>query len=220
MHDLVIFGAGGVGRQVAQIVYDINSVKATWNLIGYLDDDPAKLGQSVAGLLVLGDYRWLSSQQHIYVAIAIGLPQALFKTYQQLESIQHQNIATLVHPSVWQPQRIMIGKGSVVYAGAMLDPDINIGMGCMINKGCTIGHDTVLGNFTSLAPGVNLGGAVDIGYGCYFGINSATVQGVSVGAWSVIGAGAVVLEDLPANVTAVGTPAKVIKTRKEGWHLL
>lgn len=220
MHDLVIFGAGGVGRQVAQIVYDINSIKATWNLIGYLDDDPAKLGQSVASLSVLGDYHWLSSQRNTYVAVAIGLPQVLFKVHRQLESIQYQDVATLVHPSVWQPQRMMIGKGSIVYAGTVLDPDITIGAGCMINKGCTIGHDTVLGDFTSLAPGVNLGGAVDIGCGCYFGINSATVQGVSVGAWSVIGAGAVVIEDLPADVTAVGTPAKVIKTHKEGWYLL
>jgi acetyltransferase EpsM len=44
------------------------------------------------------------------------------------------------------------------------------------------------------------------------------IQRRSIGSWTVIGAGAAVVHDIPANVTAVGVPARVIKTRKEGWH--
>lgn len=219
MNDLVIFGAGGVGRQVAQIVDDINSVDVKWNLVGYLDDDNAKFDDEVAGKPVLGTLDWLSSRKDVYVANAIGSPSIISKTYRRLEAMQHQHIATLVHPSVWQPKRAKIGRGVIIYAGVMLDPDIAIGKGCMINKGCTIGHDTVLNDFVVLAPGVNLGGSVTIGCGSYFGMSSATIQGVSIGEWSVVGAGAVVVRDLPMNVTAVGIPAQVIKTRQEGWHL-
>jgi len=220
MNDLVIFGAGGVGRQVAQIVSDINSVHVEWNIIGYLDDDETRLGDTVADIPVLGNLEWLSAHRDVYVAVAIAAPSIVAKTYYRLATMQHQNISTLIHPSVWLPQRAEIDKGVIVYGGVILDPDITIGKGCMINKGCTIGHDAILENFTSLAPGVNLGGAVHIGCGCYFGISSATIQGVSVGMWSVVGAGAVVIENLPPNVIAVGVPAKTIKTREEGWYLL
>ncbi len=219
MNDLVIWGAGGVGRQVTQIVEDLNAVKVTWNLLGYLDDDAAKVDENIAGVRVLGDYHWLYSRSNVYVALAIGSPSSLFKAYQKLQHIRHSCLATLIHPSVWQGRRGEIGEGSLIYAGTILDPDIKIGIGCLLNKGCTIGHDTVLGDFVSLAPGVNLGGSVQVGRGCYFGISSATIQGISIGEWSVIGAGAVVLKDLPANVTAVGVPAQVIKTRQEGWYL-
>lgn len=217
--DLVILGAGGVGRQVAQIVADINSVSATWNLIGYLDDDASEMNDDVAGVPILGDLGWLRSRGNVHVVVAIGRSRSRFRVYRRLERMQHQKIATLIHPSVWLPGRATIGTASIVYAGTMLDPDIVIGEGCIVNKGCTIGHDTDVGNYASLAPGVNLGGAVRIGCGCYFGIGSATIQGLSIGRWSVIGAGAVVIRDLPANVTAVGVPAEVIETRQDGWHL-
>lgn len=219
MNDLVILGAGAVGRQVAEIVQDVNSVGATWNLIGYLDDDASKISETIGGLPVLGDPAWLCSRSSVHVAVAVGLPRALFAVYQRLERLQHQKIATLVHPSVWRPRRASIGRGSIIYAGTMLDPDIVIGEGCIVNKGCTVGHDTHVGDYCSLAPGVNLGGAVQIGCGCCFGISSATIQALSIGPWSVIGAGAVVIGDLPANVTAVGVPAEVIETRHEGWYL-
>jgi sugar O-acyltransferase (sialic acid O-acetyltransferase NeuD family) len=219
MKDLVIWGAGAVGRQITQIVEDQNAVKATWNLVGYIDDDTSKINESIAGFPVLGDYHWLSSRNNTYVALGIGSPSSLFSAYQKLQDMQHTSIATLIHPSVWRARRVEIGQGSIVYAGTIIDPDVKIGFGCVINKGCTIGHDAVLGDFVSLAPGVNLGGSIQVGCGSYFGMSSATIQGVSIGDWSVIGAGAVVVKDLPANVTAVGIPAHVIKTRQEGWHL-
>ena len=106
----------------------------------------------------------------------------------------------------------------LVYPGAILDTDITIGDHVILNKLCTIGHNTVIEGFVTLAPGVNVGGAAHIGTGCELGINSATVHGITIGDWSIIGAGGVVVDDLAANVTAVGVPVRVIKQRQSGWH--
>ena len=73
-------------------------------------------------------------------------------------------------------------------------------------------------NFCNINPGAHLAGNVTVGEGCYIGMGANIIQGISIGPWSIIGAGAVVVRDIPANVTAVGVPAKVIKTREEGWH--
>ncbi|MGD2147263.1 MAG: NeuD/PglB/VioB family sugar acetyltransferase [Anaerolineae bacterium] len=218
MNDLVILGAGGVGRQVAQITRDINSVAATWNLVGYLDDDLSRMGERVAGITVLGDPDWLCLHCNVHVAIAIGDSPARFKAYRRLKAIRHRRIATLVHPSAWRGMRVVIGTGTIVYANAVLDPDVTIGNGSIINKVCTVGHDASVGDFVTLGPGVNLGGGVHVGSGSCFGINSATIHGLHIGDWSVVGAGAVVVDDLPANVIAVGVPARVVRTRDAGWY--
>jgi len=58
-----------------------------------------------------------------------------------------------------------------------------------------------------------------VGEGTFIGLGSSVIPGIRIGRWSVIGAGAAVTEDLPDNCTAVGVPARVIKTHEEGWHL-
>jgi hypothetical protein len=82
----------------------------------------------------------------------------------------------------------------------------------------TVSHDTRIDDFVTAAPSANISGSVQIGEGCDLGTGSAVIQGIEIGKWTVVGAGAVVVSSLPANVTAVGVPAKVIKERPDGWH--
>ncbi len=82
----------------------------------------------------------------------------------------------------------------------------------LLNLGCTVGHDAVLADFCSLMPHANVSGAAQLDTGVYLGTNATIIQGVRVGANTIVGAGAVAVRDLPANATAVGVPATVIKT--------
>ena len=84
-----------------------------------------------------------------------------------------------------------------------------------INFGLTIGHDSQVDDYATLAPGVNLSGFSKIGEGADLGAGAATIPGVEIGAWAIVGAGAAVTRDLPAHCTAVGVPARVIKTRSQ-----
>jgi acetyltransferase-like isoleucine patch superfamily enzyme len=95
----------------------------------------------------------------------------------------------------------------------VLTNNISIGEHTHVNRCTTIGHDCVVGSFVHLAPGVVLSGNVTVEDGCDIGTRAAIIQGLRVGHDTIVGAGATVLRDLPANVTAVGVPAKVIKTR-------
>lgn len=109
-----------------------------------------------------------------------------------------------------------IGEGTVICAG-VTTADYSIGRHVLVNVLGTVVHDNVLGDFVTVVPGAMLSGSVTIGEGCDIGTNATLLQGVSIGEWSIVGATAMVREDLPANCTAVGVPAKVIKERAANW---
>lgn len=219
MTDLVIIGTGGVGRAAAAVVAALNAARPRWRLLGFLDDAPERHGERVAGLPILGGAGWLAGRPTVAAHVAIGAPRARRRVAAHLAALGVTQFATLVHPSVQPPASARLGPGCLVYPGAVLDVDVTVGAHAILNIGCAVCHDDQLGDFATLAPGVHLGGAVRLGEGADMGIGSCTVQGVTVGDWSVVGAGAAVTSDLPANCTAVGVPARVIKERPAGWHL-
>lgn len=219
MQDLVIIGTGGVGRMALQIAQDMHDRAARWRIRGFLDDNARAHGTRVADLPVLGGLGWLRDHPGCAVAIGVGQPAARRRIAARLRrECGDPPLASLIHPLAWIARRVQIGPGAIIYPGALIDADVAIGALALLNKACTIGHDARLEDWVTIAPGVNLGGGVHIGAGCDIGIGAATVQGVSIGPWSIVGAGAAVIGDLPANVTAVGLPARVIKTRPDGWQ--
>jgi len=93
----------------------------------------------------------------------------------------------------------------------MVTTDVFLGEHVHLNLNVTVGHDTMIGPFCTISPGVNVSGRVHLGEGVTVGSAASIIPGVAVGGWSVIGASAAVVSDLPEKCTAVGVPAKVIK---------
>lgn len=219
MRDIVLYGSGGFAREVLQILLDVNDEQPTWTVLGFLDDDPGALGQDIHGYPVLGGSDWLLGRPEVQVSVAIGSPHIKRRIVNRLAEQGHTAYATLVHPRAWIGRRVQLGSGVTICAGTCVTTDIQIGDHVILNLDCTVGHDSILGDFVTAAPSVNVSGNVEVGEGCDLGTGSVVIQGKSIGEWSIVGAGAVVVKDLPANVTAVGAPASPIKTRPDGWHL-
>lgn len=216
---LVIFGAGGFGREVLQLVRDINEAAPAWECEGFLvDSQYAGAGGIVQGLPILGDIAWLNLNPGVQVVIAVGSPVGKRQIALRIRRECENSFATLVHPRAWVGQNVDIGEGSILCAGALVTTDIRIGRHVHVNIGATIGHDAVLEDFVTLNPSVNVSGNVKLEEGVEIGTSSVLIPGSVVGCWSIIGAGSVVTKGLPSNVTAVGAPAKVIKERAPGWH--
>lgn len=211
MNDLVIIGSGGFGRELLAMLEDINREKKQWNVIGFWNSDGHGEGEEVQGLKVLSKLE-LFEKKLPYFAFGLGFPEAKLKTL--LAMPKEANFPSLVHPSVVRSSTASIGsRGVVITAGNILTVDLRIHDFAMLNLGCTVGHDSQVGAFSVLSPGVHLSGNVLLGEGVSVGTGASIIPGKKVGAWSTIGAGAVVTTDVPPGSTAVGVPAKVVKVR-------
>ena len=209
MKDIVIIGAGGFGREVAWLIEDINKVNNEWNIVGFVDDNKSIQGTQINGYKVVGDIDWLEKQE-VFVVNAIGDPIIKKKVMDKLDGSKNK-YPVLIHPSVICSDRVSFGEGSIICAGNIITVNIEIGKHVIINLDCTIGHDANIGDYSTVLPSVNVSGFVKTEECVSVGTGSAVIQGVNIGRNTVVGAGAVVVKDLPANCTAVGSPAKPIK---------
>lgn len=218
---IAIFGAGGFAREVLQIILDINASEAScqpWQPVGFVVD-PAYVNDTlIHGLPILGSLEWLKANPDVDVVIAVGFSAVRRRIAEKIRSELSNSFPVLIHPRAWVGRQVAIGPGSIICAGALMTTDIHIGEHVHINIGCTIGHDAVLSSFVTLNPSVNVSGNVEIAEGVEVGTRSVLIPHACIGEWSIVGAGSVVTKSLPANVTAVGTPAKVIKSRDVGWQ--
>lgn len=206
---LVIVGAGGLGREVAALVEALNESPPTWDLIGFVDDDDALQDTSVMDYPVHGRVDDLAGKPTFSYVIAIGDGQARRDVASRLDDAPAQP-ATLVHPSASIHRTTTLGEGTILCNGAAPTVDVTIGPHVVVDQHCTVGHDCVLDPFVTLHPGVRVSGSVHLRQGVTLGAGAVILPGRTIGAHATVGAGAVVTEDLPADRTAVGVPARLV----------
>lgn len=212
MKNLIIIGASGFGREVAWLVERINQKNPTWNLLGFIDDNDDIQGNIINGYKVLDKTESIANYGDTYFVCAVGASKTREKIIDKIKAIKSDiKFATLIDPSVELSELVKIGEGSIICAHTILTVNIEIGSHVIINLDCTIGHDAVLKDYVTLYPSVNVSGATVIGHCSELGTGMQIIQGKTVGDYSIVGAGAVVVKDIPDNCTAVGSPAKPIK---------
>jgi sugar O-acyltransferase (sialic acid O-acetyltransferase NeuD family) len=210
MRDLVIFGAGGHGRDILQAVRAINSVSAAWRCIGFAVDPGFPAPDKVHDLPVIVGIDALTTYRNLDVVVAVGDPVERQRIVTRLVSLGTVGFPSVVHPRAWIGERVKLEPGTVVLAGAIITTDVELGVHTHVNVSCTISHDTRIGEYSTLSPGVNVAGRVTIGTGVQIGTGASIVPGVELGDQCVIGAGAAVIGSIPAGVTAVGVPARAL----------
>ncbi len=215
MKDIIIFGIGGLGREVLFQIKEQNKVVCEYNILGFADDDSSVHGTLVSGYPVLGGSDYLISYgKEVSVVIAIGKPHIRKAVYDRISVNEKLDFPSLTAPNVVRAGSAKVGKGCIVGFFSCLSVDTKIGDFVLVSNGCNIGHDATLGDFTSLYPSVHISGNVHVGDGCEIGVGSNIIQGLRIGENTVIGAGAAVVRDIEGDCTAVGVPARVIKHNK------
>lgn len=122
---------------------------------------------------------------------------------------------TLIHPTAIISRDVVIGEGSVIMAGVIIQPGTRIGKHCIINTGACIDHDCFIEDFVHIAPNCSLAGGISVREGTFIGIGSSIIPNITIGSWTNVGAGSVVVSNQPDNCTTVGVPAKPIKFNNE-----
>lgn len=220
LQKVVIIGTGGFGREVLDVIEAVNQVQPTYQMLGFITEPGYQQpGDRINEAPVLGYYDWLEANRHEVKAICgVGAPAVRRRLVRKAEAM---GVAffSLVHPRAVLTRWVILGSGSIITAGCILTNNIRIGNHVHLNLDCTVGHDAVLEDFVTVSPGVHISGNVTLERGCFIGTGASLIEGKTTGEWSVVGAGSVVVKDIPPNATAVGIPAKEVKTRSPGWHL-
>ncbi len=197
---VIVVGAGGHSKNVVAGLQALSLPIA-----GIVDDDQSRLDTRVLGVAVIGTVNPGTVGGYRGV-LAVGSNAER----RRLASLLDCEWVTVLHPRAFVDNSAKIGSGTVVMAGAVIQPDVVIGKHAIIGVGATVSHDCVIGDFAHIAPGVNLAGGVVVAEGGFIGVGAAVIPGVRIGAWATVGAGAAVIRDVPDGALALGVPAKVV----------
>lgn len=212
-HRLLIWGAGGHGK----VVLDIAQAAGYENIC--FVDDSARPGQTLLGCPVLSpDSAALVNGPCAFV-IAIGDNDVRARCFVAALNKGWQ-AATLVHPSAVVSRYATLGVGTVVMPRVVVNAACSIGNNCILNTGAILEHDCLIGDHVHIAPSATLGGNVTVGPLSQISLGASVLPGRSIGAGTLVGAGAVATKTIASNATAVGIPARVIQTNKVATHEL
>ena len=207
---LVIYGAGGHAIGVANVAW-----AAGFEVHAFVD--PAKSGESLHGIPVVGAVRELPDwRRHVY-ALGVGDNAIREKEHRKLaQEFPEMAFPTLVHPTAVISWKTTVGEGSVLMANAVAGTHSRLGRFCVMSIQSAMGHDCVMEDYASMAPSSVVAGDVEIGERAAVCMAAAVKQGVKSGRDAVLGAKSYLNRHLPAKTVAFGTPARDVRSREAG----
>lgn len=210
MQDIVIFGSGGMAREVAFLIEQINNVSPQWNILGYVETDRDRVGQQVGKYFVFFTEDELLDKT-LAAAIGIGSPAVIHKITSRFAGRANISFPNLIHPSVIRDEpRVALGRGNIICAWNSFTTDIAIGSFNIFNINCTYAHDVRIADCCVFSPGINMSGGVEVGSRCFIGTGATILQYLKIGDEVTVGAGSVVTKDIAAGTTVAGVPAKPV----------
>jgi sugar O-acyltransferase (sialic acid O-acetyltransferase NeuD family) len=220
MKNIVLFGGGVHARYCIDIIEE----ESKYNIVG-ITDPYAEIGADICGYRVIGRQENLLQLINTYSIdggiITIGDNWMRKRVFDIICSLKADFVfVNAIHPSVVIAKNAELGVGIVVMAGAIINPGAKIGNFCFIATGAQVEHDCIMGDFSSISAGSVTGGKVEIGKFSAITLGVTVMDRIKIGENSVIGSGSMVSKDVPSNVLAVGSPARIIRKREPGERFL
>jgi sugar O-acyltransferase (sialic acid O-acetyltransferase NeuD family) len=208
MIDVVIFGAGGLGREIYDTLVFLNSPSPAFKVVGYIDDERPS-GAVVNGVPVLGGSSKLS-KIHDKVGIILGMANPEARKRLHLRYKCDFAFPNIIHPSAIVSSFAGLGEAVLIQSNCMVAANASIGDGVMMNAYSGVGHDAKVGNYCSIMSHCDLAGNSQLGELSFVGTGAKVIPSISIAAESYLCAGAVVFKDVVEKSKLLGNPAKII----------
>lgn len=209
MRDVIIYGAGGFGNEVAWMVNDCNnSGDIKWNILGFVDDNPNLLYSELNGINVVGNLNYLlNCKSDLDVIVSINNPKFRMDIIEKISVNSLIRFPNLIHPAAKVYPKAELGVGNIIGMFCIISCNVTIGNFNIINSSSVLGHDVTVGNFNTLNPKVGISGKVEIKDLNEFGMSSSVVPGKKIGTGNKLGAHSLLLVGLGNDAFFFGSPA-------------
>ena len=196
---VVIYGGGGLSKMIIETVRALGY----YQIVGVIDDQLPK-GSNVIGSPVLGGVEVLPTLYKEGVRMAVNSVGGIGDFWVRLhvfEVLAEEGFVcpAIVHPTAHIDPSATLEAGVLVLAQSYVSGNARVGMGSLINNTVVVSHDNLLGVCVNLSPGAKLAGDVVVEDFAQIGMNATVNIGVRVGSQALIGNGATIKADVPAN---------------------
>ncbi|WP_269476837.1 NeuD/PglB/VioB family sugar acetyltransferase [Hominibacterium faecale] len=206
MKDLIIVGAGGFGRELLQIIKEVNKTKATWNIKGFIDDNLKALDKYECDYEVIGTIKDYSPSEGEVLACAVANPMMKESIIGSLK-LKGATFTSIVHPDAMISDFVELGKGLIVYRGAMIGPNVKIGdFVTLLSAG--IGHDAQVGDYSTISSFCDITGGVALGKRVFLSSRVSIIPNRKIGDDVYACAGSVIMNNVRKGSKVMGYPAK------------
>lgn len=212
MRRLLVLGANN--PETIRVIAAVNDAAPAFELVGFLDNDPAKHGRDFWGFPVLGGSPLVAEPRYRDCAVVNAITRDCRTRRETTEELLRHGaeLTNLIHPSV-DTRLVRLGRGIVAHEGVVLQPGSVVGDNCAFNTQAVVSHECELGPHVFMAPAAVLAGLVRAGEGVFIGVGARVLPRRSLGAWSTIGGGAVVIRDVAPGTVVAGNPARPLRSR-------
>lgn len=209
MKDLIIVGASGFGRELLNLIETMNQPKPTWNVLGFIDDDPHALDGLALEHRILGSITgWQPKDDEMY-ALGIAAPKVKERIVSILKG-KGVRFATIIAPTVSVARGSKVGEGVVIFEHTGISVNVHVGDFVFFNEMVSVGHDTDIGDYCTFGPKACISGKNVIGKCVNVGAMASTFPGIEVGDHATIGMGSAAIRRVKSGTTVVGVPARAI----------
>ena len=213
--NLAIYGSGGAGKEVYDLLLETPAERAKWDEVLFIDDTTESGEYWGLPRMPFEEFRQKYSPDTCRVVISVGEPVAREKLYGRVKGAGY-SLATLIHRTAFVSESAVLGDGVVLQDGVRVSAEAELGENTFVNHRTMIGHNTRIGKHCQISANVMIAGVVDIGDTVFAGVSSCIRDRTKVGDHTILAMGSVVLKDVRPGKIVMGNPAREIAENKDG----
>lgn len=202
MSEVIIIGAGGHAAEIDEYIKYSNKTlgERRLSVIAFLDDNPDNYARYNFSAPLMGGVKGHKVLTKCFYIISIAdilIRKSIVLSFRE----KGARFLTFVDARAYVSESVSLGEGCIIGPSVNIGPNVQLGMFNLVNSRASLGHDTIIGDFNIISPNVCFSGFSSVSDDNFFGINCASLPGISIGSRNKIAAGIIIDKNIEDDST-------------------